>query len=206
MTELQSKLYRLNLQFFAEGASDNNNNTESSTSDDSDDNSDNDKDQTFTQSEVDSAISKAVDTAINNKRKEFEKEKEKAVADAKKDAKAYAKMTKAEQEEADYQKRLEDLEDRERQLNLKQLSTEVESDLKEEGLPTDFAASLVAMDDNEKIKESISNIKKVFDEAVNHAVKEKLRQDPPEGSQSFKERQSSSNRSRAEMARNARII
>ncbi|MGP4061502.1 DUF4355 domain-containing protein [Halobacillus sp. H74] len=212
MTELKSKLYRLNLQFFADGDNqDDNSNTDDDNQDDdnsSDDNTNdnNQDDQTFTKSDVDSAISKAVNTALKNQAAKLEKEKQQAIEDAKKDAAAYSKMTKQQQQDADYQKRMEKLENRERELNLKQLRTEVEGDLKEEGLPPDFAESLVAMDDNEKIKESISHIKKTFDEAVNNAVKEKLRQDPPQGGQSFKERKSAGNKSRAEMAKKARII
>lgn len=202
MTELQSKLLRLNLQHFAENDSPQDppqDSTEDPPEDQPEDN------QTFTQSDVDSAISKAVDKALKNQAAKLEKEKQQAIEDAKKDAANYAKMTKQQQEEADYQKRVKDLEDRERQLNLKQLRAEVEGDLKEEGLPADIAESLVTLDDNEKIKESISNIKKAFDEAVNNAVKEKLRQDPPESGQSFKGGQGTNN-SRAEMAKKARII
>ncbi|WP_179134074.1 DUF4355 domain-containing protein [Halobacillus massiliensis] len=201
MTELQSKLHRLNLQFFAEDDT-----SDSDTDQDDTNDSDDNQDQSFTQSDVDSAVSKAVDKALKNREKQFEKEKQRAIDDAKKDAKEYAKMTKSEQEQADFEKRKKALDDRERDLNLKQLRTEVEVNLKEEGLPSDFAESLITLEDNEKIKESISNIKKTFDEAVNHAVKEKLRQDPPEGNQSFKERQAAGPSSRAEMAKKARII
>ncbi|WP_139376891.1 DUF4355 domain-containing protein [Halobacillus salinus] len=199
MTELRSKLLRLNLQHFAE-----NDPQQDPPEDLPEDPPEGDK--TFSQSDVDSAIGKAVDKALKNQAAKLEKEKLQAIEDAKKDAANYAKMTQKEKEEADYQNRVKDLENRERELNLKQLRSEVESDLKEEGLPVEFANSLVSMDDNEKIKESIASIKKTFDKAVNDAVKEKLRQDPPEGSQSFKERQSASGKSRAEMAKNARII
>ena len=163
-------------------------------------------DTTFTQSDVDSAVSKAVDKALKNQAAKLEKEKQQAIEDAKKDAAAYSKMTKQQQQDADYQKRMEKLENRERELNLKQLRTEVEGDLKEEGLPTDFAESLITLEDNEKIKESITSIKKTFDDAVNVAVKEKLRQDPPASGQSFRENQSGGNKSKAEMAKKARII
>ncbi|WP_200411929.1 DUF4355 domain-containing protein [Virgibacillus salexigens] len=135
--------------------------------------------ETFTQSEVDSKISKAVDSALKKREKQFEEEKQQAVEDAKKDAAAYAKMTKQQQEESDLKKREEALNNRERELNMKQLRSEIESDLKADGLPTEFAESLITLEDNEKIKEAISGIKKHFDEAVNQTVKEKLRQDTP---------------------------
>ncbi|MDQ0158812.1 DUF4355 domain-containing protein [Alkalibacillus salilacus] len=201
----------LNLQFFAEGDDKDDKDDDKDddkNKDDPDTDKDTDKDDkeaTYSQSDVDSAVSKAVDKALKKKREEFEKEKQKAVEDAKKDAQDYAKMTKSEKEEADYKKRMKELEDRERELNLKQLRAEVEGDLKEEGLPADFAESLVNLEDNEKIKESISNIKKTFDDAVNNAVKEKLRQDPPEASNS-KIKNNNLNKTKAEMAKKNRII
>ncbi|GIO18150.1 hypothetical protein J18TS1_12500 [Oceanobacillus oncorhynchi subsp. incaldanensis] len=134
---------------------------------------------TFTQSELDSAVSKAVDKALANKQKEFEKEKERIEEQARQQGEEYAKLTKQQKEDAEYKNRLEKLEARERELNQKQLRSEVQSDLKDNGLPDDFAEPLIALEDNDKIKESIENIKKAFDSAVNDAVKEKLRQGTP---------------------------
>ncbi|WP_077621558.1 DUF4355 domain-containing protein [Sediminibacillus massiliensis] len=166
---------KLNLQFFADGGAPEDPPADPPT----DPPADPPEDKSFSQSEVDSAISKAVDKALKNKEKEFEKEKQRAIDEAKKDAADYAKLTKQQQQEKDYEKRQEKLDAKERELNLRELRSEVESDLKEKGLPAEFAGSLVQLDDNEKIKESITNIKKTFDEAVNAAVKEKLRQDTP---------------------------
>ncbi|MEF2293135.1 DUF4355 domain-containing protein [Virgibacillus dokdonensis] len=135
--------------------------------------------ETFSKSEVDSAISKAVNNALKKREKKFEQEKQQAIEDAKKDAAEYAKMTEKEKQEVDYQKRMKQLEQRERELNLKQLHSEIATDLKEGGLPIEFAESLIHLEDNEKIKEAITGIKKQFDEAVNAAVKEKLRQETP---------------------------
>jgi hypothetical protein len=113
-------------------------------------------------------------------------------------------MTQKEREDAEYKKRLEALDKREHELNTKQLRSEVETDLKAEGLPAAFADSLIKLEDNEKIKEAVSSIKKEFDAAVNNAVKEKLRQDPPETGGS--KLNNSSHTSKAEMARKNRII
>jgi len=145
-----------------------------------------DKDTTFTQSEVDSQISKAVDSALKKQQAKLEKEKQAELDKAKAEAAEYAKLTQKEKEEADYNKRVKALEDREQELNNKELLSQIESDLKENELPPSFAQSLLAIQDNEKIKESITDIKKQFDEAVNEAVKGKLRQDtPPAGSNSL---------------------
>lgn len=203
---IKNQPMKLNLQFFAEPDEPTDDPVDNLENKQGAKNNDDPKDdKTFTQSEVDSQISKAVEKAISNKRKEFEQEKQQAIEDAKKDAAEYAKMTKAQQEEADYNKRLKELEERERELNMKQLKSEVESDLKEEGLPTEFAGTLINLEDNEKIKEAITGIKKQFDEAVNNAVKEALRQDTP-SSGDGKVTNNKNNKSKAEMARKARII
>lgn len=140
------------------------------------------QDTTFTQSEVDSRISKAVDSALKKQQAKLEEEKQQAIEDASKKAETYAKLSAKEKEDAEYKERLTKLEQRERELNMKQLKSEVESDLKNDGLPVEFASTLINLEDNEKIKESIKGIKKQFDEAVNNAVKEALRQDTPKGS------------------------
>ncbi|WP_249260907.1 DUF4355 domain-containing protein [Virgibacillus pantothenticus] len=198
----QIKPLKMQLQFFAEGDLDPKDPPEASPEDDP--KGDPEEKETFTKSEVDSRISKAVENAINKQRSKWEKEKQQAIEDAKKDAAEYAKMTEKEKQEADYEKRIKQLEQRERELNLKQLHSAVESDLKEDGLPTEFAESLIHLGDNEKIKEAIAGIKKQFDEAVNAAVKEKLRQNTPEVRNT--KLGSSLSTSKAEMAKKARII
>lgn len=135
---------------------------------------------TYSQSEVDRQISKAVESALKKQRSKWEEEKEQEIEKAKNEAVEYAKMTQKEKEEAEFKKRLEQLEDREKELNNRELLSQIESDLKENELPASFAQSLLAIQDNEKIKEAITGIKKEFDEAVNAQVKEKLRQDTPE--------------------------
>jgi Domain of unknown function (DUF4355) len=156
------------------------------------------------QKKVEAESDRKLAKALEKKQKEWEAQLEQRVADAKKDAEQYAKMTQKEKEDAEFKKRLEALDKRERELNTKQLRSEVESDLKTEGLPATFADSLIKLEDNEKIKEAVSSIKKEFDDAVNNAVKEKLRQDPPESGGSKVNKNSFT--SKAEMARKNRII
>jgi hypothetical protein len=156
------------------------------------------------QKKVEAESDRKLASALEKKQKEWETQLEKKIADAKKDAEQYAKMTQKEREDAEFKKRLEALDKQERELNTKQLRSEVESDLKTEGLPAAFADSLIKLEDNEKIKEAVASIKKEFDDAVNNAVKEKLRQDPPETGGSKVNNNSFS--SKAEMARKNRII
>ncbi|SIT91667.1 DUF4355 domain-containing protein [Edaphobacillus lindanitolerans] len=131
------------------------------------------------QAEIDRQISKAVQSALDKAQKRFEEEKQQAIADAKKDAEEYAKMSEKERKDAEFQKRLKEIEDRERALNEKQLLSEIESDLKEQALPLSFASALLRLGENEAIKEAITGIKADFDAAVNERVKEELRQETP---------------------------
>ncbi len=188
----------LNLQFFAEP----NDPPEEPPADPPED--DPKDEDTFTKSQVDSQISKAVDSALKKQQAKLEKEKQVELDKAKAEAADYAKMTQKEKEDAEYQKRVKALEDRERELNNRQLLSEIESDLKENELPGAFAESLLSLQDNEKIKEQITNLKSAFDEAVNTQVKEALRQDTPKTGGGIQTQ--SKVPSIAEMAAKARVI
>src|SRR5699024_404972 len=109
---------------------------------------------TFTRSDVDREVSKAVEKAITNQRKKWEEEKQ-----------------------AEEDKRLQELEKREKELNNRQLFPEIQSDLQENNLPKDLAELLLPIQDNEKIKTQINTIKELIDNTVNERVKETLRQD-----------------------------
>src|SRR5690625_6048018 len=82
---------------------------------------------------------------------------------------------------------MEELEQREKELNDRQLLNQIESDLKENNLPTSFSETLLSLQDNEKIKGKIVEIKEEFDAAVNEQVKEAHRQDTPGQSTTEKE-------------------
>lgn len=174
----ESKLLKLNIQFFADENTDETENVETTenTQEEKQDNT------TFTQSDVDRQISKAVESALKNGRAKWEEEKQKEIEQAKNEAEEYAKMSQKEKEDAEYQKRIDALEKREKELNDRQLLSEIETDLKDNKLPASFAQSLLAIQDNEKIKQAITDIKKDFDEAVNAQVKEALRQETPDES------------------------
>ena len=142
---------------------------------------------TYTQSEVDRQISKAVESALSKRESKLQKELEERIEKERQDAAEYAKLTEKERAEADYQKRLEVLEAREKEINNRQLLGQIESDLKENELPTSLAETLLTIQDNEKIKSKIVDIKKEIDDAVNAKVKEALRQDTPSQSTNEKE-------------------
>lgn len=141
------------------------------------------EDITLSQADLDKKIEAEADRklakALEKKQAEWDAKLEEKLKTERKTAAEYAKMTAKEKEDAEYASRLSELEKREAELNNRQLLSQVEADLKENGLPVSFATSIVAVGDNEAIKGAINAIKKDFDEAVNEAVKGKLRQDTP---------------------------
>lgn len=198
------KRLKLNLQHFSE---DNPNDPEEKDKQSGDYQGDDDK-KVFelTQSELDSQKHKAVNKALANQEKKFEQRLKEAVENARSEGESYAKLTEKEKQEKALSEREKRIEERERELKLNQLTSDVERDLKEKGLPTSFAESLVVLEDNEKINEAVNQIKKDFDEAVKEQVKEATRQDNPNvGASNFSSRQSTS-KSIAEIAKENRII
>lgn len=202
------KYLKLNLQYFAddEGESENNTQDDESVNDSDTQQDDENNPQGYTQAQVDSQISKAVDKALAKREKKHQQELEDAREKARKEAESYAKLTEKEKREKQISEREKQLEERERELNLRHLQNDVQADLKEKGLPSVFADSLILLDDNEKISESIQNIKKEFDNAVKEQVKEATRQSTPSNrGTNFAGKQTSS-KSLQEFARENRII
>lgn len=137
---------------------------------------------TYTQSELDSRISKAVESATAKRESKLQAEVEERIEKERNEAVEYARLTQSEKDKADYEKREKALKDREQAINNRELRGQIEADLKENELPASLADSLLTLQDNEKIKESIAGIKKEFDDAINQRVKESLRQDSPTAS------------------------
>ena len=81
----------------------------------------------------------------------------------------------------------------------------MENDLKDKGLPTSFAESLIHLEDNEQINEVVNAIKEDFDRAVQEQVKA-TRQSTPSGQQSDVSSNKKTSDSFAELARQNRII
>lgn len=199
--KLNDKL-NLNLQFFA----DNDEGEPGQSNDKKPENNSDQEQETYTRSEVDSQISKAVETALSKRERKHQQELEKAKDEAKKEAESYAKLTEKEKKEKEYEKREKALQERERQFQLRELKSDVESDLKEKGLPTSFAESLIHLEDAEQINEVVKAIKQDFDNAVQEQVKEATRQSTPSNqSSNFGNRQASV-KSIQELANENRII
>src|SRR5699024_8689714 len=133
---------------------------------------------TYSRSDVDREISKAVEKALKNRDKEVETRIEKE----RQEAERLAKLTEKEREKEQLTKREQELDKRAKELERKELLSDAESTLREKELPVTFAGVLLG-EDADTTLDNINNFKKSFDEAVNNAVKERLRQDtPPAGS------------------------
>lgn len=197
-------LLKLNLQFFAENEGDSEKTNENDNKESENDNDS--KQETYTKNEVDSAISKAVDSALKKRERKHQQDLEQAREEAKKKAESYAKLTEKEKRDKEIEEREQALAEKEKEFKLRELKSDVESDLKEKGLPTSFAESLIHLEDNEKISDVVKEIKADFDNAVQEQVKEATRQSTPSNqSSSFGNRQASG-KSIQELANENRII
>lgn len=198
------KRLKLNLQHFAED--DSNNNQETEETKENSQNSDDKKVFELTQSELDSQKHKAVNTALANQEKKFEQRLKEAVKNARSEGESYAKLTEKEKKDKEIEKREQALAEKEKEFRLRELKADVENDLKDKGLPTSFAESLIHLEDNEQINEVVNAIKEDFDRAVQEQVKEATRQSTPSGQQSDVSSNKKTSDSFAEIARQNRII
>lgn len=127
------------------------------------------KDKAY-QSEFDKRVNKALETA----RGKWQTEQQKAIEDAKTEAEKLAKMNadqkaqyEKEKQEADFNKRLAD-------LNARELKATAKETLGEKGLPLELA-EVLNYADADTCNKSIEAVGKVFQQAVEKAVNEKLR-------------------------------
>ncbi|MBF2336173.1 DUF4355 domain-containing protein [Staphylococcus epidermidis] len=198
------KRLKLNLQHFAE---DNPNDPVEKDKQSRNDQEDDDKEIfELTQSELDSQKHKAVNKALANQEKKFEQRLKEAVENARSEAESYAKLTEKEKKDKEFEKREQALAEKEKEFRLRELKADVENDLKDKGLPTSFAESLIHLEDNEQINEVVNAIKEDFDRAVQEQVKEATRQSTPSGQQSDVSSNKKTSDSFAELARQNRII
>ena len=172
--KLKERKFKLNLQFFAEepGAQPGTEPTPEPGSEPGAEPKSFDellKDKAY-QSEFDKRVAKALETAKGK----WQTEQQKAIEEAKTEAEKLAKMNaeqkaqyEREKQEADYQKRLAD-------LNARELKATAKETLASEGLPLELA-EVLNYTDAETCKSSIEAVKTAFQSAVEKAVNEKLK-------------------------------
>ena len=131
-------------------------------------------DKTFTQDELDHIVQERVKRAVAKAQKDAEDK----IKQAQSEGERLAKLTKDERAKEEEAKRLADLEAREKAIAIKELRIETQSLLSDEGLPIEFL-DVVMADTAETVKDNIASVRKVFDEAVEKRVNERLTQDKP---------------------------
>lgn len=117
------------------------------------------------QAEFDRRMGKGIDTA----KAKWDAAKSEELSEAEK----LAKMTKAEKDAYNLQKKLDEVAQREKELNTRELQATAKADLAEAGIPTDLY-TLLDYSDAEKCKASMETLTKTFSDAVEKAVKERI--------------------------------
>ena len=128
------------------------------------------------QAEFDRRVQKAINTAVSNAQKKWQTMTDGKVSEAEK----LAQMTGEEKAEYRAKKAEQELADLKRQIALGDMAKTARKMLSDEQitLPDEIIMNLVS-DDAEKTKEAVEGFTKAFKEAVNAAVKEALRGNPP---------------------------
>ncbi len=166
-------LIPLNIQLFAEKPDEEvENNKEDIEGQDGheDNNNDQDKPKTFTQEDVD----KIVQGRIAKERKSWQKELE----DQKTEAEKLAGMTESQKKKYQEEKKLKNLDDREAAVTRRELTAQAKDTLADKGLPIEFA-DILNYKDAESCNSSIEVVEKVFQNAVEKAVEERIKGGKP---------------------------
>ena len=126
------------------------------------------------QAEFDRRVQKAIDTAVSKAQ-----EKWKILADDKAtEAEKLAKMTAAEKQAYLQQKKEKELADREANITKRELMATAKNTLTDKKLPLELA-EILDYSDADSCNKSIEKVEKAFSEAVEAAVKERLKGDDP---------------------------
>lgn len=127
------------------------------------------KDKTY-QSEFDKRVAKALETAKGK----WETEKATELENAKTEAQKLAKMNAEQKAKYEEDKRLAELDKREKDITTRELKATAYETLAEKGLPKSLA-EVLNYTDAESCNKSIEAVEKAFQSAVEKAVNEKLR-------------------------------
>ena len=153
------------------------NNTESEDSS-ADKESNQQSEKTFTQSELDSIIEKRLARERAKLEKEYKTKINEGITSGLDEAKKLEKMTAQEKAEYEFNKRLADLEAREKEYNLRELKQTALGILSEKGFDIESAKSISTLldyTDADKCKASIDNIDKLISGLVEKGVNAKIK-------------------------------
>ncbi|MBF7131101.1 DUF4355 domain-containing protein [Pediococcus pentosaceus] len=126
--------------------------------------------KTFTRDDIAKMISAEKD--------KWQKEHEADVEEAKNEAAKLAKMSAKEREDAENQKKLDDIAKREANLNRRELEVATKTELVNSDLPESFLDVVIGKD-AETTKENIKKVKELFDKEVQAEVTNRLKTDLP---------------------------
>ena len=146
----------------------------SSNSDQNSGNEQNAEDKKFTQAEID----KIVEKRIARERSKIDAEVEKRLQEKESEAKRLAKMTDEERKDEERTKRERELEERERKIAIAEMRAEAEKQLREKSIPQELAQFIVDAD-AEITKTNLETMERVFNEALEKSVEERLRGKTP---------------------------
>ncbi|MCT4412853.1 DUF4355 domain-containing protein [Leuconostoc pseudomesenteroides] len=133
---------------------------------------------TFTPKEFDSEVDKRIANALQTAKAKWDEEKKEEISNAEK----LAKMSASDRKAAEDKAKQEALDNREKQLNMREYRYEAKHQLEENGLPDSFV-DMVLSEDAETTKNNIGAIKAEFDKAIEAAVNEKLKGTTPKTGQ-----------------------
>lgn len=163
--------WSLNIQLFADEASTPENNTDQqSIVDQQEEKQKPEQSSAFSQQDID----KAVDKAVKEAKEQWDAQQKEKQSEAQK----LAKMSKEERSEYETQKKEKELADREAELSKRELMSTAKETLIDKGLPVELA---VALDykDADACNKSINAIGKVFEDAVQKAVENRIKGGKP---------------------------
>ena len=127
------------------------------------------------QAEFDRRVQKAIDTPVSNAQQKWQALTDDRLSEAEK----LAKMNKEEKAAYMQQKKEKELADREAAITKSELKAEAKNTLAEKKLPPSLA-DLLVYTDADSCNKSIATVEKIFQEAVEAAVQEKLKGGDPQ--------------------------
>ncbi|HZJ98613.1 MAG TPA: DUF4355 domain-containing protein [Tissierellaceae bacterium] len=167
---------KLNLQLFADEG-DNADNKDTSNSDNKD-NKDTQEPQTYTQDELDKLLQAESDRRVSSAREKFEKEFEEKLDKEKKEAERLSKLSGDEKEKELIRKQQEQLAEKEKAIQLRELQLDTVNLLAEEKLPVGFAEFLIK-NNAETTNENVKKFKKEWQDSLSKAVDERIKGESP---------------------------
>lgn len=122
---------------------------------------------------------KRMSEAIKSERAKWEADSKTKIDEVKTEAEKVAKMTAEQKAKYEEEKRVADIERREKELNTRELKVQADTLLTEKNLPKSLA-EVVIYENAETCIKSIEAIETAFNEAIENAVNERLRGGKPQ--------------------------